>query len=288
MGGMFSALQTSTPTVVSYCGDADWFDQFQDQEGYTPNARCTGVQIEDTRIDVSVSTWDGSWGCYTDYTAYTVDDNGGLTKEAEFSEEATVNGITIDKSGYRFASYDCQWVQTDYEISFPGNVTIDTQAADQVRDGETLTVTIPVRNNFEYPVSGSVSAELLGSDGTVSRTGEVSVPAKSSRTVVFTAPAAKLGQGNASITTSFDGKMTGVFRDWQGVNLDCDSDGTIEQVEDCRGEGLAVNGQGASADVDIQPPTVRTQLERFVDTVRSRVSMAVAALLHGEGPEKSE
>lgn len=286
-GGTFSALQASAPTTVSYCGDANWFDQFQDQEGYTPNARCTGVQIEDTRIDVSVSTWDGSWGCHTDYTAYDVE-NGQLTKLTEFENEETVNGIEVDKSGWRFANYDCQYVQTDYDVSFPGNLTIEAEAAEQVRDGETLDVTIPVTNNFAYPVSGTVSVTLTGSDGSVNRESDVTVSPGRTNTVSFIAPAVELGEGNASISPSFDGRMTEVFNDWEGVNLDCDGDGTIERVEDCRGEGISVTGQGSSADVDIKPPTARTKIERAVEAFQSRVRMAVAVLLNGVGAVDAE
>lgn len=291
--GPLSTATTSDTSIVSYCGQPDWFDQFNRQNGYTPARQCTGVKIAGYRIDMEKTYYIDGWGCWTQYTIYDIQDDGTLDKIQETDGWTTnpptweLDGLTVQtKAGHRFASYDCQWIQTAYEPQIDGSLHFETDVPDTVERGDTVDATVQLENQFDHRVSGTAHLKFcaggpFGGQSCTSHEEDVSVASGRVETFTVEVPSDAV-QNEVDLTTRFDGQVE-LLDGWQGVNFDCTGDGQINPVSDC--DGLSLQSDGSETDtVTVQDPSLQSQLATLLSTIDDRVRVLWADIT-GKTPD---
>lgn len=242
--------------IISYCGTPDFFDQFNDQYGYTPNGECTGVEIDGYRIDTEkedgyTSNSDWRWGCSGSVSVYKIKENGDLkeirdTGDAKRDiEDIQVGDLTIEPlsqtSGLSF--YNCEWVANTYEYDFNGNLSMDASVPADVSDMENIPVDIQLDSEYNNQITGDIKATFctegaFGLNRCISRSVETDI-APGSR-AIETVQVAKQNVGDTiEVSASFNGVME--VDGWKRVNVDCDSDSRIERIEDCDGFPISIS-----------------------------------------------
>lgn len=253
--------------IISYCGTPDFFDQFDDQYGYTPNGECSGVIIDDYRIDTEksdgyTSNSDWRWGCSGSVSVYKMKENGDLeeirdTGDAKRDiEDIELGPLTIQPlsqtSGLSF--YNCEWVANTYEYDFNGDLSMEASAPNDVSDMEIIPVDIQLENQYENQITGDIEATFctegaFGLNRCISRSVEADIPAGSRAIKTVQVPKENVGE-IIEASASFDGVMH--VDGWERVNLDCDSDGKIERIEDCDGFPISISKE--LDDISTIPP----------------------------------
>jgi len=249
--------------MISYCGTPNYFDQFQEQNGYTPNAQCTGVEIAGFRIDTEKTSWtNGNWGCGGSVTVYKVQDNGDLNQVADTGEsksspdDITVGDLTIEPisqtSGLSF--YNCEYVANSYEYSFGGNLDMTASTPEDAYKKEELPVNIQFHNRYDGKVAGETTVEFcstgaFGLNRCVTRSASVDLQPGEQAMKALKVPNENVGDV-VKVSSSFDGSLH--VSGWERVNVDCDGDSRIERIEDC--SGFPVTASKDLQDIRMQPP----------------------------------
>lgn len=249
--------------IISYCGYPDYFDQFEDQNGYEPNAQCTDVRIADYRIDTEKTSWtNGDWGCGGSVSVYRVEENGDLTKLNDTGEsqsdpeDITVGPLTVETlsqtSGLQF--YNCDYVANTYEYDFGGNLEMTASTPEDVYKKDKILVTIEIENRYDSKIEGEAEVEFcsqgaFGLNRCVTRTATLDIQPGEQSSKTLTVPNENVGDV-VDVSASFDGSL--YVSGWQGANVDCDNDNKIERIEDC--SGFPVTASKDIGDIRMQPP----------------------------------
>lgn len=283
--GLLSTTATAqTSTITSYCGTPDFFDQFAEQEGYSLTERCTGVQVQDYRIDVSKDSYNEGWGCFADYTVYKNPD-GNLEQVAEGDEGDNINveGLEIQtKAASGFSYYNCDYIRTDYTPSFDGELTYNLVSPGESLQGETAQVEVVFNNTYSHRVTGDASARFctdapFGSQCTSSST-DLNIAGDSVKYKTFTVDTSDV-EGSINVQVSSSGLVLDALGSWEGVNLDCNQDGTQEPVEDCN--GLPMQGGSESGTIEVVEDNRLNRANLFLDSVFEDVKTVIANVFGG-------
>lgn len=276
----FSVLGGSneSPPIMSYCGSADWMDDIAIAQ------QCTGVDIAGYRIDVSTDKYGGDgWGCYTDYTVYrhTSDRLEKIheTGSAKGHGHIDLDGLTIKPDvEHRFSQYQCQYVGTEYRVDTPGRIHFNASGDTSIARGENATITVTIDNRFTSDVSGDLSVEFCApgpffGDSCITRERDITLTGSQQTAEAFTVPTQRI-HGNITVTPTLSGSVA-TGNDWQGVNWDCDGDGTIEPVDQCTGFELG-STTGDAITVTVGDPALSEQAGTVLTLILERIRSELA------------